>query len=145
MQEAPDELLIGTARAIEGALFQANGGTGPSYKAQFRSKYLNLKDVQNRHLRESLLNSTLSAASFAAMTVAEMASEERRKADAALQEQNLRNARTAQDTQAETDQFKCGRCHQRKCKYYQLQTRSADEPMTTFVTCINCNNRWKFC
>ena len=30
-----------------------------------------------------------------------------------------------------------------KCTYYQLQTRSADEPMTTFVTCINCGNRWK--
>jgi len=26
-----------------------------------------------------------------------------------------------------------------------MQTRSADEPMTTFVTCHNCNNRWKFC
>jgi transcription elongation factor S-II len=31
------------------------------------------------------------------------------------------------------------------CTYYQLQTRSADEPMTTFVTCVNCDNRWKFC
>ena len=26
----------------------------------------------------------------------------------------------------------------------QMQTRSADEPMTTFVTCTVCNNRWKF-
>lgn len=25
------------------------------------------------------------------------------------------------------------------------QTRSADEPMTTFVTCTNCGNKWKFC
>ena len=47
--------------------------------------------------------------------------------------------------QASTDQFKCGKCKQRKCTYFQLQTRSADEPMTTFVTCVNCNNRWKFC
>jgi hypothetical protein len=31
------------------------------------------------------------------------------------------------------------------CRYYQMQTRSADEPMTTFVSCLNCNNRWKFC
>lgn len=40
--------------------------------------------------------------------------------------------------------FKCGRCKTYKTSYYQLQTRSADEPMTTFVTCHNCNNRWKF-
>jgi len=39
--------------------------------------------------------------------------------------------------------FRCGKCGQRKCAYYQLQTRSADEPMTTFITCIPCGNRWK--
>lgn len=41
--------------------------------------------------------------------------------------------------------FKCGKCKTYKTSYYQMQTRSADEPMTTFVTCHNCNNRWKFC
>jgi transcription elongation factor S-II len=39
--------------------------------------------------------------------------------------------------------FKCGKCKSRKTTYYQLQTRSADEPMTTFVTCKNCDNHWK--
>ena len=43
-----------------------------------------------------------------------------------------------------TDMFKCGKCKERNCTYYQMQTRSADEPMTTFVTCLNCNNRFKF-
>jgi len=42
-----------------------------------------------------------------------------------------------------TDQFKCGRCKQRKCTYYELQTRSADEGMTIFITCITCGNRWR--
>jgi len=42
-----------------------------------------------------------------------------------------------------TDQFKCGRCKQRKCTYYELQTRSADEGMTIFITCIICGNRWR--
>lgn len=40
--------------------------------------------------------------------------------------------------------LKCGRCKTYKTTYYQLQTRSADEPLTTFVTCTNCDNRWKF-
>ena len=40
--------------------------------------------------------------------------------------------------------FTCGRCKSRKVTYYQLQIRSADEPMTTFCTCHNCDNRWKF-
>lgn len=39
--------------------------------------------------------------------------------------------------------FKCGRCKSDKTTYYQLQTRSADEPMTTYVTCLNCEKRWK--
>jgi transcription elongation factor S-II len=39
--------------------------------------------------------------------------------------------------------FTCGVCKSKKTTYYQLQTRSADEPMTTFVTCTNCNKRWK--
>ena len=43
-----------------------------------------------------------------------------------------------------TEDYKCGRCKQRKCTSYDLQTRSADEPMTTFVTCLNCGNRWSF-
>ena len=42
-----------------------------------------------------------------------------------------------------SQEFKCGRCKKRETKYTQVQTRSADEPMTTFVTCVNCGNHWK--
>lgn len=39
----------------------------------------------------------------------------------------------------------CSGCKKKtKCDYYQMQTRSADEPMTTFVTCLECDRRWKF-
>ena len=44
---------------------------------------------------------------------------------------------------AATDTFTCRKCKNNQCTYYQMQTRSADEPMTTFVTCIPCGNRWK--
>lgn len=45
---------------------------------------------------------------------------------------------------ATTDIFLCKKCNKRKCTFYQLQTRSADEPMTTFVNCLVCSNSWKF-
>lgn len=48
------------------------------------------------------------------------------------------------DTSKTEGLFTCGRCKTKKTTYYQMQTRSADEPATTFVTCLNCNNRWKF-
>jgi transcription elongation factor S-II len=39
--------------------------------------------------------------------------------------------------------FTCNACKSKKTVYYQMQTRSADEPMTTYVTCTNCNKKWK--
>jgi DNA-directed RNA polymerase subunit M/transcription elongation factor TFIIS len=45
--------------------------------------------------------------------------------------------------EAMTDQFKCRKCGSRSTSYYEVQTRSADEPMTQFITCLNCNCRWK--
>jgi DNA-directed RNA polymerase subunit M/transcription elongation factor TFIIS len=39
----------------------------------------------------------------------------------------------------------CSSCKRKtRCDSYQMQTRSADEPMTTFVTCLECDKRWKF-
>lgn len=53
----------------------------------------------------------------------------------------MEKARTMEE--GYTGLFQCGKCKSTKTTYYQMQTRSADEPMTTFVTCITCNNRWK--
>lgn len=40
--------------------------------------------------------------------------------------------------------LKCGKCKSTKTRYTQMQTRSADEPMTTRVNCLACGNIWKF-
>jgi DNA-directed RNA polymerase subunit M/transcription elongation factor TFIIS len=45
---------------------------------------------------------------------------------------------------ATVDIFKCKKCGEMKCTTYQLQTCSADEPMTTFVNCKVCGFAWKF-
>jgi len=43
---------------------------------------------------------------------------------------------------AMTNEFKCGKCKKRECVYRELQVRSADEPMTLFITCLNCATHW---
>lgn len=65
-----------------------------------------------------------------------------------------------------TDLLTCPACKKKNCTYnqvsfggkgwayswtklndffVQVQTRSADEPMTTFCYCNECGKRWKFC
>lgn len=39
--------------------------------------------------------------------------------------------------------FKCAKCREYKTTYYEMQTRSADEPITVFVTCHICDITWK--
>jgi DNA-directed RNA polymerase subunit M/transcription elongation factor TFIIS len=42
-----------------------------------------------------------------------------------------------------TTLYKCGKCKKRECSYYEMQTRSGDEPMTIFINCLNCGNNWR--
>lgn len=56
-----------------------------------------------------------------------------------IREQKLLEGKMA----AATDMFKCNRCNKRETTYYEMQTRSADEPMTIFITCLNCGKKWK--
>lgn len=44
---------------------------------------------------------------------------------------------------AMTDMFKCGKCKKKECTYYEVFSRSADEPAVIHVRCINCGNSWK--
>jgi transcription elongation factor S-II len=44
---------------------------------------------------------------------------------------------------ANTDLFRCGKCKGKNCNFYEQQTRSSDEPMTSFVNCLDCGNQWK--
>lgn len=47
------------------------------------------------------------------------------------------------DKSMATDMFRCTRCNKRQCTYYEMQTRSADEPMTQFIRCLNCGKQWR--
>jgi len=59
-------------------------------------------------------------------------------------EARIRRAKEEEESDDRNGAHMCGKCKSWKTSYYQLQTRSADEPMTTFVTCHACEKRWKF-
>lgn len=46
--------------------------------------------------------------------------------------------------QATSNVYTCKKCKKNKCQVTQRQTRSADEPATTFVTCIECGYEFSF-
>ena len=61
-----------------------------------------------------------------------------------IEHQNLIEKRHLEGNKSmATDQFLCDRCHKRECTYYEMQTRSADEPMTIFINCLNCGKNWR--
>jgi len=140
----PSELLLKQARAVEQEVYNEFLEVNAGYRNKMRRLFLNLKDKNNPQLRESIVSGDLPVAKFCTMSVQDMASEERKQADARMMQENLFKSLGAGEQEAETDAFQCGRCKERKTRYRQDQTRSADEPMTTFVTCVNCGNRWKF-
>ncbi|WFD37374.1 transcription elongation factor TFIIS [Malassezia japonica] len=150
LELAPDadaQNVYGCALRIEQSTLDTigQGNVNGDYRAKVRSLSLNLKDKNNPELREQVLDGSISADELVVMKSEDMASSARKAEREKLQQQNLHNAKGAEAQEAETDAFQCGKCKQRKTRYYQMQTRSADEPMTTFVTCVNCNNKWKFC
>eukprot|EP00249_Psilotum_nudum_P021974 c28324_g1_i1 orf=198-1196(+) len=136
---------IRVAVTVEMAMFKNLGLSKGVNKLKYRSIMFNMKDSNNPDLRRKVLLGEVGPERLVNMTAEEMASDERKVQNKMIKEKALFECERGQNRQASTNQFKCGKCGERECTYYQLQTRSADEPMTTFVTCVKCNNRWKFC
>ncbi|KAI8774217.1 transcription elongation factor S-II [Biomphalaria glabrata] len=137
----PDEL----AASIEDAIFEEFGNTEMKYKNRVRSRVANLKDARNPQLRQNVLIGLISAQKIASMSAEEMASKEMKQLREKLTKEAIDDHQMAKTGGTTTDLFKCGKCRKNNCTYNQVQTRSADEPMTTFVFCNECGNRWKFC
>ena len=49
-----------------------------------------------------------------------------------------------QNIEAMTDRYTCRKCKSKRCTYIQLQVRSSDEGITTYLTCLDCGQRMKF-
>jgi transcription elongation factor S-II len=108
------------------------------YLDRLRSIYINIK---NKDLLEQIKSGEITPQTLAFMTHQEMNPqqwhsliEKKMKRDASKFNTNI---------QASTDMFTCKKCRSKRCTYYELQTRSADEPATIFVTCLDCGKHWK--
>lgn len=108
------------------------------YIDRLRTIYFNLK---NKEMKTRILSKKIKPHEFAFMTHQEMLPEKWSKLIES--KKIIDENRYAPKLEASTDNFTCRKCNSKECSYYQLQTRSADEPMTTFVTCIPCGSRWK--
>ncbi|XP_006737641.2 transcription elongation factor A protein 3 [Leptonychotes weddellii] len=100
---------------------------------------------QAQENQEQELLSPLGTPAYLSRLVKEMASDELRELRNAMTQEAIREHQMAKTGGTTTDLFQCSKCKKKNCTYNQVQTRSADEPMTTFVLCNECGNRWKFC
>ncbi|NWX55270.1 TCEA3 protein, partial [Promerops cafer] len=121
------------------------GARDMKYRNRVRSRISNLKDPKNPGLRRNVLCGAIEPSLIARMTAEEMASDELKQLRNAMTQEAIREHQMAKTGGTVTDLFQCGKCKKKNCTYNQVQTRSADEPMTTFVLCNECGNRWKVC
>ncbi|XP_016143526.1 transcription elongation factor A protein 3 isoform X15 [Sinocyclocheilus grahami] len=135
----------GMAAEIEDHIYQEIKATDMKYKNRVRSRISNLKDHKNPNLRKNVLAGAIELSRIAVMTAEEMASDELKLLRNVLTQEAIREHQMAKTGGTSTDLLQCGKCKKKNCTYNQVQTRSADEPMTTFVLCNECGNRWKFC
>lgn len=133
------------AAQIEDCIYQEIKNTDLRYKNRVRSRISNLKDSRNPELRKNVLCGAITPEQISQMSSEEMASKELKEIRQAMTKESIREHQMAKTSGTETDLFLCSNCNKKNCTYTQVQTRSADEPMTTFVLCNECGNRWKFC
>lgn len=109
------------------------------YVDRLKTIYINL--LRNKDLIKQLKQKKMAITKFECITHQDMQPD---KWDALIKIKKERDLnKYAPKIDGNTDNFTCRRCKSKNCSYYQLQTRSADEPMTTFVSCVDCGNRWK--
>ena len=108
------------------------------YIDRLRSIYMNLKnDVFLKQIQSGEIDSK----NVAFMTHQEFNPEKWR---VLIEKKMKRDASKYDDNiQASTDMYTCRKCKSKRCTYYEMQTRSADEPATIFVTCLDCGKHWR--
>ena len=124
-----------------------------AYKEKVRSLLYNMK--RNERLRLDILEGILGPSVLVQLSAADMATDEQRQQRADAVKSSMMERRSdyyemnrSKILQAngidpsKGGEFVCSRCKGNKTTHYSMQTRSADEPMTVFVSCLTCGKRW---
>lgn len=131
------------------ALWNETKGIDINYTKKARLLIPNLK--RNEELRKVIIEGTITPTQLATMDAHKMAqSEIKKKRDA--QETDIINGKRTdwikQQLKNSKDRkkgfYQCPACRSWYTDFYLQQTRSADEPMTTFASCLDCDKSWKF-
>ena len=117
------------------------------YTARARRILGNLRNPKNVNLRHRLATREVKYSQLAYMTSEQLFPELHQEIAGAIEDRaaaiRLNELRFKDMMGENTGMFRCGRCRSMNTTYYSLQTRGADEPMTNFITCLRCQNRWK--
>ena len=120
-----------------------------AYSDKARSILYNMRDQKNPTLKVRALMSDISPMDLVTLGPKDLASELKKQERVESEKQNLDSRRSdwnreeAQKNSKNQGFFSCRKCGKRNTTYYQMQTRGADEPMTNFITCLDCGNNWK--
>lgn len=95
--------------------------------------------TKNNYIKDSIKNKNIDPSKLCYMNQEDI---EPDKYKNILEKKQLEEYR--RNNQATSNAFKCKKCGERKCQVTQKQTRSGDEPATTFVECIECGYMFKF-
>lgn len=99
---------------------------------------------KNQEICEEYRSGTLTAASLATKTSQDFLTRQEKILIDQEYEKKKHDVAIAVSEGVKSTSFFCSKCKHNDTQYNQAQTRSADEPMTTFVLCNVCGNRWKF-
>jgi transcription elongation factor S-II len=108
------------------------------YMTRLKSILTNLKN--NQDLRNAIQNKSIDYDHVSVITHQEMMP---KRWDELIKRKIERDKAKYETQKKINSEFTCYKCKSNNCDYYQLQTRSADEPITTFVSCMECGQRWK--
>jgi transcription elongation factor S-II len=136
------ETIEEKAAEVEALLERDFAANPHAHKTKFLMLLRNLRD--NSDLRLRLAVGHLECAELMALSAAEMAPEHVQNQLKDLEAYNKEASKSRKPTGEITRQFgACGKCKCPTTSYFMMQTRSADEPMTIFITCTNCGHSWR--